>query len=645
MAEAYDTKVKAMSGWVVNPSGSPRQATMKEVISSSLAPDTLYMDVRMMLLVVPEVDVGSVVGFEWAEERTRPRSRTTSNSRASCPRSGPLYTLTLPPGWEPDFNWINWAAVRAEARNPQLPAATWRVSIEIADIPAIENEPYMPGGRGPGRTARRPAPSPPAPAVRSFAGWADMGAWYAGLERSPSAGPRRDGRRARPAELTGRGPGHTFARSGPGRVRPEGHPLRLHPDRNRRLSTPLRPRDVLANRYGDCKDKADAARGPARGRPASTPITSSSTPTRGVVSPGLAGLALRLQPRHPGRAPARRRPGGRPRQSRPPSPARAPARLRSDHADDAARSSALTTSRTTPALLVDGSGRRARAPPQPAARRQRSSTARAGSVLTRDGALSRQSSGRSAAAPTPTSSATRCWPRPSAEPAQVPGDLPGASPSALSRSRASSSRDLEDTRSRPRRHLSHHRLGLRQAGRRLPRHPAPRRRDRRPSTSPRPRRSRGAIPIDLADHRSWPATSSRSSCREDATRSRACPSRSTLDAGFAAYSEPDPEPSGRIGRLRARIPACRSAAPAPRGTIEALGFYLAPWTAEEQQSLLLKTGRLQEASDVHSSRPCRTRILRRLRPLRLPALIAASARARAGLRAPGRRSTPRGAGP
>ncbi|MCK7476690.1 MAG: DUF3857 domain-containing protein [Candidatus Moduliflexus flocculans] len=83
LAEAYDTKVKAMSGWVVNPSGSPRQATMKDVISSSLAPDTLYMDVKLLLLIVPEVDAGSVVGFEWREVRTPPRSRTPSTSRAS----------------------------------------------------------------------------------------------------------------------------------------------------------------------------------------------------------------------------------------------------------------------------------------------------------------------------------------------------------------------------------------------------------------------------------------------------------------------------------------------------------------------------------------------------------------------------------
>src|SRR5512135_2872787 len=41
-AEAYDTKVKSMNGWVINPSGSPRQVNLKDVISSSLAPDTLY---------------------------------------------------------------------------------------------------------------------------------------------------------------------------------------------------------------------------------------------------------------------------------------------------------------------------------------------------------------------------------------------------------------------------------------------------------------------------------------------------------------------------------------------------------------------------------------------------------------------------
>jgi len=250
-AEAFDTKVKSMTGWVITSSGSTRQVTMKQVISSSLAPDTLYMDIRMMLLAVPEVDVGSVVGFEWEEERTPPAVEDSFLFQGNLPVIRAVYSLTLPARWEPDLNWINWAPVELKPE-PISPAAHRRLFIEIPDVPAIEDEPYMPEDRAlAGRLLVRLKSADSG--VRSFTGWADMGAWYAGLSESRRSFDETVLRKAQ--ELSAAAP-DTFSKI---------RALAEFAQKDIRYVSiqigiggfqPHPASGILANRYGDCKDKS-----------------------------------------------------------------------------------------------------------------------------------------------------------------------------------------------------------------------------------------------------------------------------------------------------------------------------------------------------------------------------------------------------
>ena len=250
-AEAFDTKVKSMYGWVVNPNGSTRQVNLKNVISSSLAPDTLYMDVRMMLLAVPEVDVGSVVGFEWVEERTPPVVEDSFEFQGELPVVRAVYALTLPPRWEPDLNWVNWAPVELK-QEPISPLQARRLSIEITDVPAIEHEPYKPEDRAlAGRLLVRLKSADSG--VRSFTGWADMGAWYAGLSESRRSFDKTVSRKAE--ELSAAAP-DTFSKI---------RALAEFAQKDIRYVSiqigiggfqPHPAPGILANRYGDCKDKS-----------------------------------------------------------------------------------------------------------------------------------------------------------------------------------------------------------------------------------------------------------------------------------------------------------------------------------------------------------------------------------------------------
>ena len=328
-------------------------------------PDTLYMDARILLLVVPEVEVGSVVGFEWVLERTPTAVEDSFACQGEFPVVRATYTLILPPRWEPDFSWVNWAPL--EPLPPiTTPASRPSPSI-ILDIPAIEDEPYRPGEQAlAGRLlvrlkspdAERPASVP--------SGWADMGAWYAELSEPQRVPDVSVAQKAR--ELTAAAPDtlskiralaefaqkeirYVSIQIGIGGFQPHPAP------------------SVLANRYGDCKDKATllAALLKAVGIDSHFIVINTDRGGVNLQSPVSLGsfnhviLAIRLPDDVPGR---------RARQPGPPSEPGPAARLRPDHADDAARA---------PALLPPGQHgpargrreRRAPVPPPSGPRRQR----------------------------------------------------------------------------------------------------------------------------------------------------------------------------------------------------------------------------------------------------------------------------------
>jgi hypothetical protein len=247
-AGAYDIKVRSMTGWVVNPAGEPRQVTMKNAISSSLAPDTLYMDAKLIMLIVPEVDVGSLVGFEWEEELTPPSLEDGCAFQGQLPVLLARYSLSLPPRWASDFYWVNWTPVEPK----HDPTALQTQTFEISNIPAIFDEPFKPNDRAlAGRLVVRLRS--PEKGARSFAGWPDMGAWYESLSRERRVPGDAVSQKAK--TLTANSPDSLA------RMRVLAEFVQKH---IRYVSIqigiggfqPHSASSILANRYGDCKDKA-----------------------------------------------------------------------------------------------------------------------------------------------------------------------------------------------------------------------------------------------------------------------------------------------------------------------------------------------------------------------------------------------------
>jgi hypothetical protein len=247
-AGAYNIKVRSMNGWNLTEGRKTLRVTIKDVVETGLAPDTLYSDVTMKILSLPSVEVGSVVGFEWTEERAPESLEDIFEFQGSFPILTSRYTVSMPPGWTAEPIWVNWKPQEGQSFPGPPPSTVW----EIGNVPAIESEPLMPSVRSlSGRLVIKLKPS--LPDRRSFAGWADVGAWYEGLSKDCRAPDAQVGQEAQ--RLTAKAPDTLaklralaeFAQKEIRYVAVEigigGYKPHLAPS-------------ILSNRYGDCKDKA-----------------------------------------------------------------------------------------------------------------------------------------------------------------------------------------------------------------------------------------------------------------------------------------------------------------------------------------------------------------------------------------------------
>lgn len=250
VASGFDTKILSMNGWGVTEGRKTVKVTVKDVLETGLAPDTLYTDICIKILNVPGVGVGSLVGFEWEEERKPLSLEDVHTFQGPFPSQRSRYSVVMPSGWAVEPFWVNWPAVEALSR--AVAGAPVSFAWDISDIPAVGEEPMRPGLRAvAGRIVvkfKSPEPDP-----RCFSGWGDIGAWYEALSsecRVPDkgladkAGAIIDGatdglaRLRALAEFVQKNIRYVAIEIGIGGFKPH------------------RAAGVMANLYGDCKDKA-----------------------------------------------------------------------------------------------------------------------------------------------------------------------------------------------------------------------------------------------------------------------------------------------------------------------------------------------------------------------------------------------------
>lgn len=248
MAKTYDSEIRAMTGWNVTEGRETVRVTMKDAIETGLAPDALYSDISIRILPVPRAEPGSIVGFEWEEERKPLSLEDVFEFQMGFPVVRARYTLTLPAGWTMDPFWVNWKPQEGRAVAAHGLSRVW----EVTDVPAIEEEPMMPELRSlAGRLGVRI--KPPGPDRRCLSSWSDVGAWYEALSRGSRAPDAAVAAKA--GELTSGAP-DTLSRLRvlAGFVQREIRYVAVEVGIGGFKPHPAA--SVLTSRYGDCKDKA-----------------------------------------------------------------------------------------------------------------------------------------------------------------------------------------------------------------------------------------------------------------------------------------------------------------------------------------------------------------------------------------------------
>lgn len=246
-ANTFNTRVRKMNGWVLNPDSSKQSLDIKSAISTSLGPDTLYWDVKTLILYLPEVLHNSLVGFEWEEEVKPISLEDVFVFQHPFPVLEANYNLTALPDYQPVFEWVNWPAVQ-----PVISGAKSLISIK--DIPAIKDEPLRPSNWAvAGRLIARLKSGSQPRYGKLFSDWKDMGEWYEQLSRERRL--PEDSIKAKAQELI----------SGLDDSRKRIERLAEFVQQNVRYVSiqigiggyqPHPAAEILAKCYGDCKDKA-----------------------------------------------------------------------------------------------------------------------------------------------------------------------------------------------------------------------------------------------------------------------------------------------------------------------------------------------------------------------------------------------------
>jgi hypothetical protein len=260
-AAYYDKsgKVLSMRGWVLDAKGTVHEVREREAAEASAASFELYSDTKVKLLQAEKADVGSIVAFE-TEQREQPyEDRALWRFQGALPVLRARFALVTSLPYE--TKWVRWTPP-ADAAGP-----SW----ELRDIPAIEEEPRMPG-------------------ASSLAGWmgvswdrrrtwSDVAAWFATLASTRLASTPELAAKAK--EL---GDLRACARFAQLDVRYVAVEIGIGGYQ------PHHAAEVFRNRFGDCKDKATLLRAMLKERGVASHYVLVHT-TRGMTEPSFPTIA------------------------------------------------------------------------------------------------------------------------------------------------------------------------------------------------------------------------------------------------------------------------------------------------------------------------------------------------------------------
>ena len=243
-----ETRLNYLKAWSLPAQGKEYEVQEKDAVETSPFEYVLYEDTRFKLLEIPAAEPGNVVGYEY-EQKHRPYIlQDTWDFQDEIPLQRVRFVLELPAEWEFQTHWINHPAPEPQA------AGKNRWVWELANVPAVEQEPFMPPWRAvAGWLAVNFYPRRESLREKAIGSWPDLGRWYGKL----TAGRRRATLeiKQKVSELTSAAPTlldklKALAGFVQRKVRYVAIEIGIGGYQ------PHAAREVFANLYGDCKDKA-----------------------------------------------------------------------------------------------------------------------------------------------------------------------------------------------------------------------------------------------------------------------------------------------------------------------------------------------------------------------------------------------------
>jgi hypothetical protein len=245
-----ETKITSLHAWCIPAQGKDYEVKEKdgaEVSLPAVPGSELITDVRVKVLRIPASEPGNIVGYEY-EQQDRPYVlQDIWSFQGTSPVREAKYSLQLPAGWEYKASWLNNAEVKAVV----VGSGQWQWTVN--DVKAIKQEEAMPPMRGiEGQMVISFLPPAGTRGNKGFENWREMGNWYRELT---------SGRRDATPEIRQKVTSLTSSATAP---LEKMRALANFVQREIRYVAielgiggwqPHPAGGVLANRYGDCKDK------------------------------------------------------------------------------------------------------------------------------------------------------------------------------------------------------------------------------------------------------------------------------------------------------------------------------------------------------------------------------------------------------
>lgn len=243
-------KITGMKAWCIPAQGKDYEVKQGEAVDASLAgveSSELVTDMKERFLRIPAAEPGNVVGYEIETEERPVILQDWWHFQKSIPVKEARYTLQMPSGWEYKSIWINHPEVQP------APAGANQWQWVVTDVAAIREEDDMPPWRGVAGQMIVSFLPPGGSGKKGFENWNDMARWESTLfqgQRDPSPDIKQ-----KVAALTATAP-TTLAKM---------QAIAAFVQKDIRYVAielgiggwqPHAARDIYANKFGDCKDKA-----------------------------------------------------------------------------------------------------------------------------------------------------------------------------------------------------------------------------------------------------------------------------------------------------------------------------------------------------------------------------------------------------